>query len=343
MAHNIMGEKSFVSNNGVPAWHHLGTVLNDDTLTATAALPIADMAWGINKVPVTAKLGNTRIEIPNTFALIRNPTQEDDNHVVFGTVSEGYQFLQNDQVANIVDSMLANSRWRLETIGALGNGDTIFFTVKAASATIAKEDVDLYFVITDNRNGKAAMNIMATPVRVVCQNTLSIAMRGKNRISIQHSGDINAEMQWRVDAVKRAEQQGQGIITAMQGLAKIKITEKKLDKIMAALFKLPSAPASLDLIGSGIETLEAKAETAKYQYENTLKGVDKAKVQILANYERLNDQYPTIAGTGWALYNGVTEYSTHQAGKSNLVRAREDVFGKGLELRTRAVELIMQP
>lgn len=340
MAHNLFGER-FLSRD-VPAWHNLGTVVTED-ITAEDAVTQARLDYGISKVPALAMVGpNEFVAVPETFHLMRQPTDDDPQWVPFGTVGADYDVLQNSQIAQIVDILVAGAGWRLETVGALGKGETIFFAVDAGDAEIAGEPIKQYFLMTDKRDGGSALQLVATPVRVVCQNTLSLALRGQNTsVKLRHQLGLFAETAWRVETIKQAKESGRSVVDALSDLAKIEVSVEQFDELLDQLLPRVAPSKSVELAGSANEQLALRAKRAQYHHQRKTEVRAEAKETMRLGFERLNDQFPQIAGTGWAAFNAVTEFTDHAArARTDEVRDRSTLFGDGLQLRTKAYELI---
>ena len=90
-----------------------------------------------------------------------------------------------------------SERYPVETAGAIGQGEKIFITLDAGGAEIAGEDHNLFYLITDHRDGSGALSMAFTPVRVVCQNTLSLGLsEAKVSVNLQHRKNIVDDAKW---------------------------------------------------------------------------------------------------------------------------------------------------
>jgi phage/plasmid-like protein (TIGR03299 family) len=339
MAHNIMGNRFLGSK---PAWHNIGTIVSG--VSAEAGVKLINADYGIEKLPVGAYNPATQeyIIFEGDYMLVRQPTHDDPQPAKFGYVSENYELLQNTEIAAIVDKIIDGTSYKLDTIGVLGNGETIFFCLENGTHSVKGEEVKLYFTITDKRDGGSSLVMLACPVRVVCWNTLSLALRtAQASVNVRHNRGMLAETNWRADVIVRLHKAGDNIITALRKLESITVTDTQAEKILSKIFPMPTKPASMELKASNDTMLIQRADQAEYHYEWRKKQAAEAKNQILTNYERLNDEYPAIAATGWSMFNAVTEYVDHQRGKSQMVRSRESLFGVGQDIRDKAYEYIL--
>lgn len=122
--------------------------------------------------------------------------------------------------------------------------------------------------------------------------------------------------------------------------------DAKVQKVLDAVFPLMDAPDVADLLNSGNDTLVRRGKNALAAYNVQNSENERAREFVTANLERLDREYPAITGTGWATFQAVTQYVTHQRGKQtdngSRVRSEQDIFGKGIQTRTAAYNAIME-
>ena len=173
MAHNLYDER-FVTRR--PAWHKLGKVFGEDAkLTATQAMEMADMMFGVEKHPQIVRLEDgTELET-GSYAVVREPTSTDNKHEVLATVGKEWTPIQARDLGRMIAPK--SESFPVESAGALGKGEKIFLSLDASESKIAGEDHHLYWLVTDARDGTSGLTIAFTPVRVVCQNTLITGLR----------------------------------------------------------------------------------------------------------------------------------------------------------------------
>ena len=170
-----------------PAWHGLGQVV-DNPLTAVEALKEAQLDWEVRKQPALYQVGDNVIEIPRTNAIVRG-----DNDAVLGVVGPNYEPVQNVEAFGFFDSLVSEKEAIYHSAGALGAGERIWILAKLPTDTvIAKDDIiNNYVLIYNSHDGSTAISAMLTPVRVVCNNTLTAAIQGaRNKVSIRHTKNV---------------------------------------------------------------------------------------------------------------------------------------------------------
>ena len=178
MAHNLLiqnGQASMFYLSEVP-WHGLGVKL-DRPATAKEAIEAAQLDWPVIKLPLFA--GSKHIVVPDKFAVVRktrNLVQKTDP--VLGIVGKDYTPLQNCDAFRFFDPMVGQNAAIYHTAGALGQGERVWILAKLPGhIRVAKDDItEKYLLLSNSHDGKSSVQIKFTPVRVVCQNTLTIAL-----------------------------------------------------------------------------------------------------------------------------------------------------------------------
>jgi phage/plasmid-like protein (TIGR03299 family) len=201
MAHMITehnGKSCCFSARELP-WHGLGTVL-DTRLNVGEALHVANLDWTVeaqpiyyNQFPDAADGAIVTAELPDRVATVRAEKMSDGTRrlVYLGTVSKQYQIFQNKALADLVETMTGTGAMVVETAGSIKSGRVVWILCKLPGSMVPTEQIDKYFLVTNSHDGSAAVRLFFSPVRVVCNNTLSAAMRGvsaQEGVTIHHRG-----------------------------------------------------------------------------------------------------------------------------------------------------------
>ena len=166
-------------------WHKLG-VRVEEALTAEEALEKAGLNWDVNPMPVFDSHGR---EIPGYSANVRSSDES-----VLGIVGSRYQIVQNREAFDFTDSLIGEGL-KYETAGSLKGGKRIWLLGKMPERYINGDKFDPYICFTNTHDGTGAVKCCITPIRVVCNNTLNMALEGaKQSWSTRHTGNIQTKL-----------------------------------------------------------------------------------------------------------------------------------------------------
>lgn len=307
MAHEV---ETMFSGSRVTPWHKLGTVV-DGQPTSADALRLAGLDWRVRLEPlqITASEWRTSQEVPARAAV------RDSDGSILGVVGTSYTVLQNSEAFGVADALFQHgARW--ESAGSLADGTRVWMLCRMrpddAGETIAPGDtVKPYLLITTSHDGSAAVRVQLTTVRVVCMNTLRMALgRGReDGLSIRHTSGV-------VDRVAQAAQivrRGENIRAEWTAAARM-MAEKRIDSATARM-----------LAFSALEINPSERD-----------GRNGAKMREIEARLRQEINRP---GTVWGAVQAVTEFTSHSArgGRSRgMDRLLSTVDGTGDKANQRA-------
>lgn len=320
MGHNLFGER--FADARKPAWHGLGTVFNDE-LTATEALERVG-AYSVKLVPATAG------DIPlDKHAIIRTPTADDPEHRVFGIVGEKYTLLTPQDICSIYDEQVAKP---IETIGALGHGETFFVSTQLPTLDVKGDEIENYLLISNPMTGLMSAEIRVTPVRVVCQNTLIASdMMATQKLKIVHDKTAKQRMgEWLRETYSFAETTAKVLKDLFEVMANTKMKDADARQLFEASYPSPPAPKknATDKIfeqrvrwwEENVGLMERRREGAKTLYEGMGTGMDTKAAK----------------GTLWGAYNAVVETEDYRRGRNEDQVGASAVFGERAAAKKRA-------
>jgi phage/plasmid-like protein (TIGR03299 family) len=293
MAHELEtqnGVASFASLRE-PAWHGLGTVFTDEKTTAEMLAAANLNNWNVRLVDV---------EIPNTlssdkeyqYVVRTNPTNNSQTDIL-GVVGERYHVLQNEDLFSFGDNILdGGGRW--ETAGSIRGGRVVFGSLALERETVldpsgVADKVKTYLLINTSHDGSIAIQASITPVRVVCANTLNLALgakRGKNAIKqsfkIRHTQTANGKVQIARETLGLANAYMDSFDKMAHAMIQKEITAQQFNDIVLAAYPKPDK--------------DSKGSSKKWANKIDL----------------INDIYTgefngTIANTAWGALNALTE------------------------------------
>jgi len=167
-----------------PPWHGLGTVLEDPPETASQAIRAAGLDWEVQKEPMEAVVavnGSYRaVAVPDNYAMVRRKVENGVTRLdTLGVVGQQYKPIQNIDAFRFFDRVIETGLVTYDTAGSLKGGRIVWALarLKNTMRIIGDDLVDKYLLLTNSHNGSSPVTIAFTPVRVVCQNTLAMALK----------------------------------------------------------------------------------------------------------------------------------------------------------------------
>jgi phage/plasmid-like protein (TIGR03299 family) len=313
MSHNIFvnGGKASMFYVGEVPWHQLGTRL-EQPATATEAIEIAGLDFKVQLKPVKTVVNRKQKIIPNAFATVRTDTSE-----VLGVVGSRYEPIQNKDAFAFFDPLVDASEAIYHTAGVLGKGERIWILAKLPSyIRVGRNDiVDKYLLLTNSHDGSAVVRAKLTPIRVVCSNTLSVALAGtEQEVRIRHTANAIHKLEEAHKLLGLTNSLYKELDMIFNRMALRKITDKQLMDYVKAL--VPSNP------------------DAQYQTRN-----ENIREAILELHES-GQGAEMSRGTLWGAFNACTEYSDHvQHSRDTAKQLKSIWFGGGEKLKLKAFQL----
>jgi phage/plasmid-like protein (TIGR03299 family) len=304
MAHNLninqmTGKASFFSVKE-KAWHGLGQIV-DQYPTSAEAIEAAQLNWEVARRPIftpTFENGKTEAqpdtEIKTHFATVRTDTEQ-----VLGIVGSRYEVVQNRTAFCFFDAIVGGDEGIMyETAGALGNGERIFITAKLPGyIKVDKSDlIEQYIFLTTTHDGSGSIQAAFTPVRIVCNNTLTAALRDcSNMVTIRHTASAPQQLAQAHRVMGISYQLAAQLEPIFQGMAKSYITDAETKRLIS----LAMAPS--DVIFQAVRDKRTNVEFSK-QYENIIEDV--YEYAQTAETQQMNSTRGTLFGA----YNAITGY-----------------------------------
>jgi phage/plasmid-like protein (TIGR03299 family) len=332
MAHELEsqnGKVSFASFRE-PAWHGLGTVFTEEKTTLEMLEEANLNGWNVRleDMPVPSHLTSDK---EYQYVVRTNPTTNTQTDVL-GVVGERYHVLQNEDLFSFGDNILdGGGRW--ETAGAIKGGRVVFGSLALERETVldpsgVADKVKTYLLINTSHDGSIAIQASITPVRVVCANTLNLALGSRKKkngvkqsFKIRHTQTANGKVQ---------------IARETLGLANAYMDE--FDIMAKAMFeKEVNAKQFNDIILAAYPKPEKDAKGAVKKWEN--------KVDII------NDIYTgefngMIAGSAWGAFNALTErldwYRTARGGNNESILASASGFDPAINAEKNRLLKVVQ-
>lgn len=280
-------------------WHGLG-VRVEEAPTSADALRLAGLDWEVAQEPIFTEAGDA---IAGYKVNVR-----DRDRKVLGVVSDRYRIVQNREAFSFTDALLGNGV-RYETAGSLQEGKRVWLLARLPREyIIAGERISPYLVFSNSHDGSGAVRVALTPIRVVCNNTLNLALDTARRSwSMIHTGDINGKMQEAKDTLFMAETYMDSLGEAFERLRRQKVTDSQLKEYVEQLLPL-------------------EKDATPMQEKNTMK----LREDMLRRYY----DAPDLRGVGNNAYrfvNAVSDFATHAKPLRRTANYNENLFMRTMD------------
>ena len=218
-------------------WHGLGTKVMEAP-TSKAALTLAGLDWKVIQRPIVTKDG---IPIPGFKANLRETDKK-----VLGVVTDRYKVVQNPDAFSFTDRLLGEGV-TYETAGSLQEGRRTWLLARLPQRyIISGDEITPYLVFMNSHDGTGSIKAAMTPIRVVCQNTLNLALANAKRYwATNHTGDIHGKMEDARYTLLYADQYMAQLGKAIDSLNRIRLSDRQVCEYIDALFPLIDNPTEL--------------------------------------------------------------------------------------------------
>lgn len=312
----------YTIERGVP-WHTKGNPVSG-LMTWGEACPAAGLDW-----PVAVEAVQTALGEPIDFK--RAVVRQTDRRVL-GVVGTDYQPVQNEDVFQFADAIVADGGAHFETAGSLDHGRTIFASMDLTAVepiTVGGDPspVKGFLVLSNSHDGSSALKGTVTPVRVVCANTLNLAFRGaKGVFYVRHTGNIESKLAAARKALDLSVDYMARFAEAAGAFTEVEVTNERAEAILRDAFGMT-------------EAMEEKGtDSGWFQKHNA--------TRALETYLTVPDLDP-IRGTGWGLLNGTAQYLDHERaygrasnGRADDVKMSSILWGASADVLNRTAALI---
>lgn len=335
MSHNLEtfqdGTTAFFTAREV-AWHKLGTV-TEGALTAEDALTKAQLNWEVFKSedPVTTMvpmLGKSAMEqgslqqitYADKFMTYRYHPKSQEPQAL-GVVGSRYTPVQNSEAFAFLNDLSDESGAVFETAGSIDNGKKVFMSMKMPKDMLigGVDKIDTYLLAWNTHDGSSSFTVAVTPIRVVCQNTLTMAIKkAESSFSLRHTPKVSGKVQAARDTLNLTYR----YVEEFEREAEMLIAQSMTDK-------------EFKLIVEKMIPIDEESERARNL-------ADTARDTMLALWKAPTQE--NVAGTKWAAYNAIVEYSDWakpiRSENPDVKRAEKIVKGQGERFKNRALALL---
>lgn len=280
-------------------WHGLG-IRVAEAPSSEEALRLAGLDWQVKQEPVYTDTGEA---ISGYKANIR-----DRDRRVLGVVTDRYKIIQNKEAFAFTNALLGKGV-RYETAGSLQGGRRVWLLARLPKEyIISGEQVSPYLVFSNTHDGSGAVKVALTPVRVVCCNTLNLALdTAKRSWSMIHTGNIRDKLQEAEDTLFMAEAYMMQLGKEFGNLQRQKITDRQVAEYIEMLL-----PLEKDATAIQNKNITKLREDMAHRYYDA----------------------PDLQGTGKNAYrflNAVSDFATHAKPLRRTANHKENLFMRTMD------------
>jgi phage/plasmid-like protein (TIGR03299 family) len=314
MAHEIemVNGKAQMAYVGETPWHGLGVSVPAD-LTPTQMLDAAGLNWTVEKIPAYAKVGGKNVAVGQS-ALVRSF----DNKIL-DVVSDDWNPVQNEEAFDFFNEFVAAGDMEMHTAGSLKEGTIVWglAKVKESFELFKGDQIDSYLLFSNFHKYGHSTDVRFTPIRVVCNNTLTLSLNGKveRMAKISHRkvfdpSDVKDMLGIATDKLHKYKEMA-------QFLGSKKAKDEDIVEYFCRIFPVSGSSENKR------KEISKSAQTA----------LDILHTQPGASYAE---------GTWWQPFNAVTYLTDHLAGRSADTRLASAWYGYNKGVKTKALELAVE-
>ena len=279
---------------GETPWHGLGTKVDEAPDSATA-IKMAGLDWQVTQENV--RVGRNVVD--GYKANVRS-----SDHSVLGITSDKYEIVQNTDAFAFTDAMIG-AGCKYETAGSLKDGKIVWLLALTDQRKILGDDINQYLTFVNGFDGKTPVKVFDTSTRVVCANTLQLALSEAKRVwTFEHSTGVQNRIREFQITMTNARNYMDNLEKFAEELHKKTINKKQLEEILSQVY--------------GDET-EFKDQKLKQERISRLKN------RLLEVYNGTDD-LQNHRGNAWGLYNAFADVAGHGTPTNNKGAVRERRF-----------------
>ena len=316
MAHmlEMVGDEASMAYAGEVPWHGLGTKVPND-LTPAQMLKAANLDWRVEAIPAYANIGGKQVDVGHS-ALVR-----DRDNKVLDVITNDWNPMQNEDAFAFFNDFVAAGDMEMHTAGSLKDGKIVWALAKVHESFElfgGRDQVDSYLLFTNPHSYGQSIDVRFTPIRVVCNNTLTLSLnsQSKSMVKVSHRREFDA------DLVKETLGVAKEKLSKYKEMAQFLSEKRYTDESVVDYFK-----RVFPVLTQKQDSEKELSKSARYALEEAL-------------HDQPGAQYGE--GTYWQLFNTVTFMTDHIIGRSADNRLTSAWYGANKSLKTRALETAVE-
>jgi hypothetical protein len=330
------------------AWFGLGKGLFERGTTPLEAFEQADVLQKVGKFPTyayTKQQGRIKLD---KLVLLREPTEDDPHYREFGIVSDSYQIVDRARVAELLTPLA--EQWPITSVGALGQGETVFAVLDAGSFDVQGVDhIKRYVFATDTIDGGSSIQLGESDIRVVCRNTFNLAIRD-TQFKIRHNAGAELNVAFYLKLIEDIRKGHDKTAETCNKLAQAHVQPEDLDALIQVAYPEPklnnlalrASIADGTLVRMGLSDVDTEQLVLKQgrldeTFKRQLDDVHKARMSAADLLTKFNDEHPRLAWTPWAGFQAVVENEDWVRPGKGIRQVKESaLFGERAKIKARA-------
>ena len=316
MAHELemIGDEASMAYAGDLPWHGLGTRVPND-LTPEQMLKAANLDWRVEAIPAYAEIGGKQVDVGHS-ALVR-----DRDNRILDVITNDWNPMQNEAAFEFFNDFVAAGDMEMHTAGSLKDGKIVWALAKVHDSFElfgGRDQVDSYLLFTNPHSYGQSIDVRFTPIRVVCNNTLTLSLnsQSKSMVKVSHRREFDADL---VKETLGVAKDKLGKYKEMaQYLSEKRYTEESVVDYFKRVFPVLTQKTNSE---------KELSKSAKYALEDALHNQPGAEMG---------------EGTWWQAFNTVTYMTDHIIGRSADNRLTSAWYGANKSLKTRALETAVE-
>ena len=280
-------------------WHGLGTIVKEAP-TSADAIRLAGLDWSVVQEPIYTNFNRV---VEGYRANVRSSDRK-----VLGVVSDRYKVVQNVDAFSFTDELLGKGV-RYETAGSLQEGKKVWLLARLPREyIIAGERISPYLVFSNTHDGSGSVKVAITPVRVVCNNTLNLALgTAKRSFSMIHTGNIHDKIQEAKDTLFMAEEYMDCLGVEFEQLRRQKITDAQVKEYIELLLPMEKDPTPIQS-----------------------KNIIRLREDMMKRYYDAPD-LQKVGNNAYRFINAVSDFATHSNPLRRTANYNENLFARTVD------------
>lgn len=290
--------ESMFSVRKIP-WHGLGTIVAEAP-TSVDAIRLAGLDWTVEQEPIYTQFNEL---VEGHKANVRSSDRK-----VLGVVSDRYKVVQNVDAFSFTDELLGKGV-RYETAGSLMEGRKVWLLARLSKEYIlAGERISPYLVFSNTHDGSGSVKVAITPVRVVCNNTLNLALStAKRSFSMIHMGKIQDKIQEAKDTLFMAEEYMDCLGVEFEQLRRQKVTDAQVKEYIEQLLPMEKEPTPIQS-----------------------KNIIRLREDMMKRYYDAPD-LQKVGNNAYRFINAVSDFATHSNPLRRTANYNENLFARTVD------------